>query len=110
MNRLHSIARHVGAATFPLGASLPVLAAGFDKIDDTVTNVQTIPVTISIAVVTIAIIWAGFKMDPLARTHLAPALGRAGGGDSPSLTAKGLGMGGLLEAAEAVSRFPGPPL
>jgi len=62
MNRLHSIARQVGAATFPLVASLPVLAAGFDKIDDTVTNVQTILVTISIAVVTIAIIWAGFKM------------------------------------------------
>ena len=37
-------------------------AAGFDKIDDTVTNVNTILVTISIAVVTIAIIWAGFKM------------------------------------------------
>ena len=37
-------------------------AAGFDKIDDTVNNVNTILVTISIAVVTIAIIWAGFKM------------------------------------------------
>ena len=34
----------------------------FDKINTTVTNVQTILVTISIAVVTIAIIWAGFKM------------------------------------------------
>ena len=39
-----------------------VLAQGFDKINTTVTNVQTILVTISIAVVTIAIIWAGFKM------------------------------------------------
>jgi type IV secretion system protein VirB2 len=39
-----------------------VMAAGFDKIDTTVTNVNTILVTISIAVVTIAIIWAGFKM------------------------------------------------
>ena len=38
------------------------LAAGFDKINDTVTNVNAILVTISIAVVTIAIIWAGFKM------------------------------------------------
>ncbi len=38
------------------------LAQGFDKINTTVTNVQTILVTISIAVVTIAIIWAGFKM------------------------------------------------
>jgi len=37
-------------------------AQGFDKINTTVTNVQAILVTISIAVVTIAIIWAGFKM------------------------------------------------
>ena len=37
-------------------------AQGFDKINQTVTNVNTILVTISIAVVTIAIIWAGFKM------------------------------------------------
>ena len=41
----------------------PALAAGgFDKINTTVTNVNAILVTISIAVVTIAIIWAGFKM------------------------------------------------
>jgi type IV secretion system protein VirB2 len=42
----------------------PALASaqGFDRINTTVTNVQTILVTISIAVVTIAIIWAGFKM------------------------------------------------
>jgi type IV secretion system protein VirB2 len=39
-----------------------VAAQGFDKINTTVTNVQAILVTISIAVVTIAIIWAGFKM------------------------------------------------
>lgn len=38
------------------------LAQGFDKINTTVTNVQAILITISIAVVTIAIIWAGFKM------------------------------------------------
>jgi type IV secretion system protein VirB2 len=37
-------------------------AQGFDKINTTVTNVNDILVTISIAVVTIAIIWAGFKM------------------------------------------------
>lgn len=44
--------------------AVPALASaqGFDKINTTVTNVQTILVTISIAVVTIAIIWAGFKM------------------------------------------------
>ena len=39
-----------------------LLAAGFDKVNDTVTNVQAILITVSIAVVTIAIIWAGFKM------------------------------------------------
>lgn len=37
-------------------------AAGFDKINDTVTNVNAILTTVSVAVVTIAIIWAGFKM------------------------------------------------
>jgi type IV secretion system protein VirB2 len=49
-------------------AALPNLAwaqedgGSFDKINTTVSNVQAILVTISIAVVTIAIIWAGFKM------------------------------------------------
>ena len=38
------------------------MADGFDKINDTVTNVSAILVTISMAVVSIAIIWAGFKM------------------------------------------------
>lgn len=37
-------------------------AQGFDRINTTVTNVQAILVTISVAIVTIAIIWAGFKM------------------------------------------------
>ncbi len=37
-------------------------AQGFEKINTTVNNVQGILVVISIAVVTIAIIWAGFKM------------------------------------------------
>ena len=47
-----------------LALLVPVLASaqGFDKINTTVTNVNAILVTISIAVVTIAIIWAGFKM------------------------------------------------
>lgn len=40
----------------------PSHAQGFEKINTTVTNVNDILVTISIAVVTIAIIWAGFKM------------------------------------------------
>ena len=44
-------------------AASPIAGAqGFDKINTTVTNVQAILVTISVAVVTIAIIWAGFKM------------------------------------------------
>ena len=42
--------------------SRPALAQGFDKINTTVSNVNAILVTISVAVVTIAIIWAGFKM------------------------------------------------
>ena len=52
------------ALVLPLAMLFPqmVSAAGFDKIDTTVTNINTILVTISVAVVTIAIIWAGFKM------------------------------------------------
>ena len=52
------------ALALPLAMLFPqmVLAAGFDKIDTTVTNINTILVTISVAVVTIAFIWAGFKM------------------------------------------------
>ena len=49
-------------AVLPLAAATNAFAQGFDKINTTVTNVQAILVTISIAVVTIAIIWAGFKM------------------------------------------------
>jgi len=54
--------RHL-ASSLALGV-LPRLAAaqGFEQINTTVTNVQEILVLISIAVVTIAIIWAGFKM------------------------------------------------
>lgn len=58
-------ARHIVPAlpALILATAAPaVLAQGFDKINETVTNVNTILVTISIAVVTIAIIWAGFKM------------------------------------------------
>jgi type IV secretion system protein VirB2 len=50
------------ALTLALLLPESALAQGFDKINTTVTNVNTILVTISIAVVTIAIIWAGFKM------------------------------------------------
>ena len=61
--RSASVRRLAYAAT-GIAAIAPRLALcqGFDKINTTVTNVQTILVTISIAVVTIAIIWAGFKM------------------------------------------------
>lgn len=61
LSRFVPAATTVAAQLLALTAS-PVIAAGFDKVNDTVTNVNTILVTISIAVVTIAIIWAGFKM------------------------------------------------
>ena len=60
--------KHPTLAALMLLAVLPQLAwaqqagGSFDKINTTVTNVQAILITISIAVVTIAIIWAGFKM------------------------------------------------
>ena len=59
---LHQL-RHLRPAP-PALAGLPsmALAEGFDKISTTVSHVNTILVTISVAVVTIAIIWAGFKM------------------------------------------------
>ena len=65
--RLRSLILRQGVATtlaFLVLAGLAVSASaqGFDKINTTVTNVNAILVTISIAVVTIAIIWAGFKM------------------------------------------------
>ena len=64
MKRFLCTARHLGLAAFVAASTVPpsAYAAGFDKINDTVTNVNAILVTISIAVVTIAIIWAGFKM------------------------------------------------
>jgi type IV secretion system protein VirB2 len=63
----HRAAPILSALVVGLATLIPRLAAaqaqgGFDKIRDTVVNVNTILVTISIAVVTIAIIWAGFKM------------------------------------------------
>jgi len=64
MNRFRAFLQRGLCIALPAVAALPALvrAQGFDKIEDTVTNVNTILVTISIAVVTIAIIWAGFKM------------------------------------------------
>ena len=57
MKPLASIRRPVSApaAVLLATASQMALAQGFDKINTTVTNVNTI-------LVTIAIIWAGFKM------------------------------------------------
>ena len=49
------------------------------------------------------------KTDPLARTSSLPPTGGRGVGMAPSLTGRGWGWVGFL-AAEAVSRFPGPPL
>lgn len=51
-----------GAAAALASSSTLALAQGFQKINTTVSNVNAILVTISIAVVTMAIIWAGFKM------------------------------------------------
>ena len=62
---IHALARHAVAPLVGvvLASAWPTaLAQGFDKINTTVANVNAILVTISIAVVTIAIIWAGFKM------------------------------------------------
>ena len=64
MSTLDSIRRAAPSiATLLLAtASHNAMAQGFNKINTTVTNLNAILVTISIAVVTIAIIWAGFKM------------------------------------------------
>ncbi|MBT9595712.1 MAG: TrbC/VirB2 family protein [Vitreoscilla sp.] len=66
LHRLHHRSRQVTHQVAPallLGA-IPRLACaqGFEQINTTVLNIQAILVLISIAVVTIAIIWAGFKM------------------------------------------------
>ena len=65
MNNFHAqIQRCLNVSRFALAVALPAIvqAQGFDKIEDTVNNVNAILVTISVAVVTISIIWAGFKM------------------------------------------------
>lgn len=64
MKHLAPLVRTIRTAAFAVSGALPglVLAQGFDRINTTVQNVNAILVTISVAVVTIAIIWAGFKM------------------------------------------------
>ena len=60
-NRLLS---RLSETLLPLLFTLPRFASaqGFEKVNTTVTNVNSILVVVSVAVVTIAIIWAGFKM------------------------------------------------
>ena len=64
MKRLDSIMRRTALATLTALGAAPfcALAQGFDKINTTITNVNSILVTVSVAVDTMAIIWAGFKM------------------------------------------------
>jgi type IV secretion system protein VirB2 len=56
--------QRLAAAAIVVAACLSrsAIAQGFDKINTTVTNVQEILVLISIGVVAIAIMWAGFKI------------------------------------------------
>lgn len=64
MNRIAPLKR-AGLALTPVLMSLAhqaALAQGFEKINTTTNNVVTILVTIAVAVVTAAIMWAGFKM------------------------------------------------
>lgn len=64
MNRIHQFKRAAATlATWALAvAHQAAMAQGFQKVNTTVSNVSAILVTIAVAVVTIAIMWAGFKM------------------------------------------------
>lgn len=63
-HRPNRLLARLAATLLPLLFTLPRLAAaqGFEKVNTTVTNVNSILVVVSVAVVAIAIIWAGFKM------------------------------------------------
>jgi type IV secretion system protein VirB2 len=61
MNRQKLTQGQVRALSLLMLLPPQVWGQGFDKVNTTVTNVNAILVTISVAVVTIAIIWAGFK-------------------------------------------------
>lgn len=64
MNRIQRIKRTINT-TAPLllfAARHAAMAQGFDKVNTTTNNVVAILVTIAVAVVTAAIMWAGFKM------------------------------------------------
>jgi type IV secretion system protein VirB2 len=64
MNQIAKLRRAVSVLAPSLLALTCQLAAadGFDKISTTTNNVVAILVTIAVAVVTAAIMWAGFKM------------------------------------------------
>jgi type IV secretion system protein VirB2 len=64
MNRTWHLTRRCAAvaSTALALACRSAVAQGFDKVNQTVMNVNAILVTVSVSVVTIAIIWAGFKM------------------------------------------------
>ena len=64
MNRIAQL-RRVATALAPVLLVLAcqvTMAQGFDKVKTTTDNVVAILVTIAVAVVTAAIMWAGFKM------------------------------------------------
>lgn len=54
--------RRLAALLVPMMVCQAATAQGFDKINQTTNNVVAILVTIAVAVVTVAIMWAGFKM------------------------------------------------
>jgi type IV secretion system protein VirB2 len=64
MTAIHPTRRARLASTALLLASVSqgALTQGFEKINTTATNVNLILVAVSVTLVTIAIIWAGFKM------------------------------------------------
>jgi len=64
MNRIQRIKRAINtmAPLLLFAAHHAAMAQGFDKINTTTNNVVAILVTIAVAVVTAAIMWAGFKM------------------------------------------------
>jgi type IV secretion system protein VirB2 len=64
MTAIDSIRCAALASTALLLASVSqgALTQGFEKINTTATNVNLILVAVSVTLVTIAIIWAGFKM------------------------------------------------
>ena len=94
------------AAIVPALLSQAALAQGFDKINTTVTNINTILVTISVGGRDDRDHLGGLQDGSSRSDFLAPAHGRAGGGHGPFPHGKGLGMGGVISSRsiEPVSR------